>query len=80
MILVGIRVIITGAVVAAVVLSRPAEGTSKPVEDTNSSLSRVEKVNASVADLVPLNKQAFTWLTETEIWEPDDGDPYRDYL
>ncbi|KAL3928278.1 MAG: hypothetical protein SGBAC_012720, partial [Bacillariaceae sp.] len=43
-------------------------------------LTRSTKVEAILADYFPFDEQAWIWLTDTDTWEPDDRDPYGDYL
>ncbi|KAL3930225.1 MAG: hypothetical protein SGBAC_011851, partial [Bacillariaceae sp.] len=41
---------------------------------------RGAKVESILADFDRLDAQAFEWLTDTDTWKPDEGDPNGDYL
>ena len=68
-------VAIAGAVIAGVLFSQPTEAAI-----TTAATSRLEKVLPIVENLAPLNPKALIWITEKDIWEPDDEDASGDYM
>lgn len=44
------------------------------------TIPRGTKVLNALAGYAPFHEEALTWLTDTDSWEPDEGDPDSDYL
>jgi len=60
--------VIAATVVGVLLLGSPAES------------SRDTIVKSILVEYAPFNEQALNWLIDTDTWEPDKGDPNRDYL